>query len=156
MWMYLPSPFCDVITLLFDTRFQFCFHCQIWFDVLYTFCNMFCTFNEFLGTPKKRDVIYPTTLKSYLFLVLSRVPLNHYFESKVWETSLTSLDFSDFSSQRSNFENNLIVLTSHWLLFDVISRAISLRLWHQNGRFDHFTMHKEWYSVVFFSILWGK
>ena len=62
MLMYLPNRIYDVITLLFDTRFQFCFHCQIWFDVLYTFCYMFCTFNEFLGTPKKRDVMYPTTL----------------------------------------------------------------------------------------------
>ena len=24
---------------------------------------MLCTFNEFPGTPKKRDVIYPTTLR---------------------------------------------------------------------------------------------
>ena len=60
--MYLPSRICDVITLLFDTRFQFCFHGQIWFDVLYTFCCIFYSFSEFLGTPKKRDVMYPTTL----------------------------------------------------------------------------------------------
>ena len=40
--------------------------------------------------------------------------LNHFFESKVWETSLTSLAFP---SQQSNFNSNAIVLTSHWLLF---------------------------------------
>ena len=62
MLMYLPSRICDVITLSFDTRFQFFLHCQIWFDVLYTFFYMFCTFNEFLSTPKKLDVMYPTTL----------------------------------------------------------------------------------------------
>ena len=63
--MYLPSRICDVITLLFDTRFQFCFHYQIRFDVLYTFCYMFCTFIEFLSTPKKRDGMYPTTLSTH-------------------------------------------------------------------------------------------
>ena len=66
--MYLPSRICDIITLLFDTRFQFCFHSQIGFDVLYTFCYMFCTFNEFLGIPKKRDVVYPTTLNTGAYL----------------------------------------------------------------------------------------
>ena len=70
--MYLLNRICDVIALLFDTRFQFCFHCQIWFDVLYTFCYMFCTFNEFLGTPKKRDVMYPTTL-IFDYLIMTEV-----------------------------------------------------------------------------------
>ena len=76
--MYLPSRICDVITLLFDTRFQFCFHSQIGFDVLYTFCYMFCTFNEFLGIPKKRDVVYPTTLSIWVLLQGHLLYVGHF------------------------------------------------------------------------------
>ena len=63
MLMYLPNRIYDVITLLFDTRFQFLFFTaksDLMFSTHSAIC--FCTFNEFLGTPKKRDVMYPTTL----------------------------------------------------------------------------------------------
>ena len=41
---------------------------------------MFCTFDEFLGTPKKRDVMYPTTLK--------------YAQEKAWSVKVMQQAFA--------------------------------------------------------------